>query len=359
MMKIAGVDLFSVFNLDNSTAQHIIQVHGADNGNIFKDFVLNENCSVEIIEQYMHGGSLLHIKKNGKSAYAKTTNITVDNEQHFQSTVSAKPDDNHLWNIEIAFPHSKSLTLVAVERALLEMKNHHTIDKIICINVEDYRRVCKLEKYVHKLHQISNIRIKTIGYHKNHIEIQTIHRDSNSDIEWILTLTILNSNSDIFVSNRGINKDLTVSLPPIPVKYCQLPFEPCRIQDIFLSQKGKSILILYLTLRAIEHKNEGKERVLVIEVSEDNSTFRLAGSIPETAILASDFVNQQSTYNLEILNQHPSSNELETFITGNYTAKELNAIFSHKSPEEQQRIYNRLDGMAKKIEILSDFMKTD
>lgn len=184
MMELEGVDLSNVFNPDTSAALHIIQVRGAGKGNKFKDFLLNENCSIETLEQCMHGGRLLHIQKNGSTAYAQTTKITTDNTPQLQRSASVNPDDNHLWNIEVAFLDGTTPLLIAVERALMEMKNHHRIDSMFCLEVGLYQRISKLIQYAHDQHREENIRIQTIGYHKNQIELQ-----SKRSIKLIFSMT--------------------------------------------------------------------------------------------------------------------------------------------------------------------------
>ncbi|MBV5327620.1 MAG: hypothetical protein JZU65_08260, partial [Chlorobium sp.] len=319
-------DPFSMFNPELSDALRIIQIHQTTNGATFGEFLINQNCKFEVLESFMHGGFLLHIQKGGDIAYAKVTDTTEDNVQRFTSSLGLMPEDEHLWDIEIAFPEFMSLAVIAVERAALEMKSHFTCQSAIGIKVKTYQQLSAFEKYVDDLHHFTNLRLKSIGYNDGWLEIQTIHNWSDeSNIECSRTFSIFGSvKGQLNACHDGINENHTVDLPHLPITYQKLPFVACRLIDIEISQDEGLAAVLYLTISEILEGQQGKKIILAIEMDSNYLKFNEITTLPPNAISTREYVRKQSSYDLEILHDHPTSDEIEALIDSGRLHRALN-----------------------------------
>jgi hypothetical protein len=234
----------------------------------------------------MHGGFLLSIQKGGSVAYAKVA-LAEDNTQRLASALESIPAGMQLWDIEIAFPEFRSLAVIAVERAALEMKSHFTCQSAIGIEVKTYQQLCAFEKYVDDLCHLTNLSLKSIGYNDGCLEIQTIHNCSDgSKIECSKTFTVFGStNGQLNARHDGINENHTVDLPHLPMTYHKLPFEVCRLTDIEISQVEGFTAVLYLTIFEILEGQQGKRIILAIEMEPNCLKFYEITTLPQNAIM--------------------------------------------------------------------------
>lgn len=184
------------------------------------------------------------------------------------------------------------------------------------------------------------------------LTLQTNHGYSDSGIDWIQTLTIQNAGAGIVVDDVGITEDVTDSLPSVPFQYFQLPFENCRLYDISMYQDDSSLLCLYLTVKEIGNEESPNEIILSVEIGTEDTYFHQVNSFPKAAMQAGEFVKSQSSYDIEVLNQHLKSNKIEALITGKTTKNEMEGILRHKTSDEKDELHHQVHEAAGKTKVL-------
>lgn len=221
-----------------------------------------------------------------------------------------------LWDIEIAFPEFRSLAVIAVERAALEMKSHFTCQSAIGIKVKTYQQLSAFEKYVSDLYHCTNLRLNSVGYNGGWLEIQTTHNFSDvSTTEYSKTFAVFGgANGQLNTQLAGFNENYTVDLPHLPITYHKLPFEVCRLIDIKISQDEGFAAVVYLTIAEILGGQQGKKIILAIEMNLNCLKFDEITTQPQNALSARQYVRKQSSYDLAILNDHLTSDEIEALI---------------------------------------------
>ncbi|MBV5328712.1 MAG: hypothetical protein JZU65_13965, partial [Chlorobium sp.] len=186
----------------------------------------------------------------------------------------------------------------------------------IGIKVKTYQQLSAFEKYVYDLYHYTNLRLNSVGYNGGWLKIQTTHNFSDeSTKEYSKTFAVFGAaNGQLNTQLAGFNENHTVELPHLPITYHKLPFEVCRLIDIKISQDEGLAAVLYLTISEILEGRPGKKIILAIEMEPNYLKFNEITTLPPNAISAREYVRKQSSYDLEILHDHPTSDEIEALI---------------------------------------------
>ena len=145
-------DQSTIFDPAKSNASHIIEVQQTEGGDALGDFLLNQNIKLEILSVELHGGQLLKLTQYEHVAYARTTNLSLDNFQRFWDDCEKQDlPKQQIWNIEIAFIGNTRGMYTNVLNAVMEMNNHYPAKHIHNIKVRPYQALNDLFEHNHNL----------------------------------------------------------------------------------------------------------------------------------------------------------------------------------------------------------------
>ena len=265
-------DQSTIFDPDKSNASNIIEVQSTEHGEKLGEFLLDQNITIEILNSALHGGHLLKLTQYEHVAYARTTNLTLDNFQRFMVDGNAQHlTDKPLWNIEIAFIGNTRGMYTNVLNAVMEMNNAYRAKLINAIKVRPYQSLNTLFEHNHSLRLLGNKKLIHLAYHNNQLEIETEHEFEDSKVKYIRTTTVwLNDGGLICSESKGINEDITVSTEDVPLTYVDLPFEEnsltcIEIQKDIASNTPTKTLIL--TIEALQTEIDEKHSEIKIEIN--------------------------------------------------------------------------------------------
>ncbi len=231
-------DQSTIFDPAKSNASHIIEVKHIEGGEAFGEYLLNQNIKLEIISVALHSGQLLKLTQYEHTAYARTTNLSVDRHQRFWADGEKQHlPDQQIWNIEIAFIGNTRGMYTNVLNAVMEMNQHYQAKLIHDIKIRPYQALNDLFEHNHSFHLPGNKKLISIAYHGNVLEIETKHEFEDTKVEYTRTTTVwLSDGGGICSESKGINEDYTVDTEDVPLTYVDLPFEQSRLKYIEVQQ---------------------------------------------------------------------------------------------------------------------------
>ncbi len=292
-------DQSTIFDPAKSNASHIIEVQHIDSGEAFGDFLLNQNIKLDILSIEQHGGQLLKLAQYEHVAYARTTNLSLDRHQRYWEDGEKKSLSNlHIWNIEIAFIGNTRGMYTNVLNAVIALTQHHPAKLIQDIKVRPYQAINDLFEHNHILHLPGNKKLISIAYHGNELEIETEHEFEDTKVEFTRTTTVWLSDAGLICcESKGINEDITVSTPDVPLTYVELPFENNRLKYIEVQQSEQpkaSPEILILTIENTNESHSKKElKQVEIDLSVNPLSIKPRSNKADTVLSINEYRKQQ------------------------------------------------------------------
>ncbi len=253
-------DQSTIFDPAKSNASHIIEVQHIEGGKAFGEFLLNQNITLEILSVELHGGQLLKLTQYEHVAYARTTNLSLDNFQRFMVDGERQQlTEQPIWNIEIAFIGNTRGMYTNVLNAVMEMNQHYPAKLIHDIKVRPYQSLNTLFDHNHSLRLPGNKKLIHIAYHNNQLEIETKHEYEDTKVEYFRTTTVWLSDGGLICSeSKGINEDITVSTEDVPLTYVDLPFGENRLFSIEMQKNEQDKTATNVLLLTIQQLYSGK-----------------------------------------------------------------------------------------------------
>lgn len=236
------LDQSTIFDPAKSSASHIIEVQSVEHGEKLGEFLLEQNITLEILSFELHGGQLLKLTQYEHTAYARTTNLSLDRHQRFWDDCEKQDlPKQQIWNIEIAFIGNTRGMYTNVLNAVVEMNNHYPAKHIHDIKVRPYQALNDLFEHNHSLRLSGSKKIISLAYYCNQLEITTEHLFEDTKVKCTRTTTVwLNDVGHICSESKGINEDYTVSTEDVPLTYIGLPFEENRLKYIEVQQNEQN-----------------------------------------------------------------------------------------------------------------------
>ena len=295
-------DQSTIFDPAKSRASHIIEVQQIESGEKFGEFLLNHNIKLEILSVELHYGQLIKLTQYEYTAYARTTNLSLDRHQRFWDN-GEKQDlpKQPTWNIEIAFIGNTCGMYTNVLNAVMEMNSYYRAKHIHDIKVRPYQHLNSLFEHSHSLRLPGNKKLVSIAYHGNELEIETEHEYEDTAGRWIRTTTIWLSDSGLICSeSKGINEDYTVSTPDVTLTYVELPFENNRLKYIEIKQGEQPDIPPTTLILTVENTNESHPKKelqqLEIDLSASIASIKLASNETNKVLSISQYRTQQCCF---------------------------------------------------------------
>ena len=260
-------DQSTIFDPAKSNASHIIEVKSIEHGEKLGEFLLNQNIKIEILNSALHGGHLLKLTQYEHVAYARTTNLTLDNFQRFMIDGNTQHlSDKLIWNIEIAFIGDTRGMYTNVLNAVMEMNQHYPAKLIHEIKVRPYQALNDLSEHNYRLRLPGNKKLVSLAYHNNQLEIETKHEYEDTKVEYFRTTTVWLSDGGLICSeSKGINEDITASTEDVPLTYVDLPFEENRLKYIEVQEADQSDAQPTILVLTIEDTNKSDSTKLGLQ----------------------------------------------------------------------------------------------
>ena len=254
-------DQSTIFDPAKSTASHIINVKHIEGGEAFGEYLLSHNIKLEILSVELHGGQLLKLTHYEHVAYARTTNLSLDNFQRFWDDCEKQDlPKQQIWNIEIAFIGNTRGMYTNVLNAVMEMNNHYPAKHIHNIKVRPYQALNDLFEHNHSLRLPGSKKVISLAYYCNQLEITTEHLFEDTKVKCTRTTTVwLNDVGHICSESKGINEDYTVDTEDVPLTHIELPFEENRLTCIEIQKDmaaNTPTKTLILTIEALQTKKD-------------------------------------------------------------------------------------------------------